>query len=440
MKNKHSELSAIFILIILTSAFVFAKDIPTDSNIPAPPEAVNAYLPKNKPIPFDLAPKDGQADIEFLVYVADMQEYATATEGDWEKSWYLIKCGIIKNTVGRWNNKELNFICYDTYPAPESKIMLKKTPFPYLKGRVFNFQLEDSNNLPVIIGQEQRSPVSPYEKLNRLHPDSKDPNQNERYDKIIKAASEIIKGGMSIIYEGEKYYIVENTTWRNYLGKVSYVMVDKTTFKAAIVPSFDSAGQNKEEKTKARNCPYPNPTEPPTDTRFADLAPEQLIPHVLDRSTPDGPDGCRLACAWFIWKTMDLPDKQKLRNELADRLVEEIRKIKKDPMKMVHDVYFWAEMLGPLGAREQTITLLKELKYADCGYGPNLAYSLAVCGNLQDVPVLIDVIDKESEGGAGAINKALEKLTGVKMPLTRTYRTDKAAWQNWWNNYKNKKL
>ncbi len=181
-------------------------------------------------------------------------------------------------------------------------------------------------------------------------------------------------------------------------------------------------------------------TQPPLDKRFVDLTPKQLIPHVLNRSNPDGPDGCRLACAWFIWKTRNTPDGQMLRNELADRLVEKIGKVDKDQMKMVHDVYFWAEMFGPLGAREQTVSLLKELKYVDCCYGPNLVNSLAVCGKIEDAPILIELIDKESEGGAGAINKALEKLTGVKMPLTSRRYTDKTAWQGWWEDNKDRVL
>ena len=185
------------------------------------------------------------------------------------------------------------------------------------------------------------------------------------------------------------------------------------------------------------NWPHPNPIQPPSDKRYSNLTPKQLIPHVLNESNPEGPDGCRLACAWFIWKTRNSSERHVLRNELANEIVKEIRKIDKDPNRMVHDVAFWAGMLGPLNAREHTLSLLEELQSIDCCYGPNLIYSLAECGNREDISVLIELLDKESEVAGGSINDALEKLTDTKMPLTKLGQTDKLAWQEWWEKNKN---
>ncbi len=196
-------------------------------------------------------------------------------------------------------------------------------------------------------------------------------------------------------------------------------------------------GVNKfQEQSSKRDCPHPNPTEPPLDKRYLDLTPKQLIPHVLDLYGPDGPDGSRLACAWFIWKTKNTDDKQTLRNELADRLVEEIREVEKDPKRSLHDVFFWAEMFGPLGAREQVLSLLKDKESLDCCYGPKLIRSLGECGKLEDVPILFKFM--ESEHAGGTVNYSLEMLTGVKIPLKGGVRgrPDKKAWQDWWKKNK----
>jgi hypothetical protein len=166
----------------------------------------------------------------------------------------------------------------------------------------------------------------------------------------------------------------------------------------------------------------------------AALTPQQLVPYILNRDF--GPDGCRLAGEWFVWKTRDLPEKEKLRNELAGKIVEQIDIIINDPNKSVHDVYYWAQLLGPLGAREQIIELLKIEQQFSCHYGPYLVISLGRCGKIDDVPFLIDCIDMESEASDAVVNKALKMLTGIEMPL-KDNKTDKQAWQKWWNEYNN---
>ncbi|GAF96175.1 unnamed protein product, partial [marine sediment metagenome] len=126
------------------------------------------------------------------------------------------------------------------------------------------------------------------------------------------------------------------------------------------------------------------------------------------------------------------------RSELADQIVEKVREVERNSMGRVHDCYIWAQFLGPLGARKQTFLLLRESKYLGCCYGLNLVESLAQCGTIEDVPALIDAIDKETDGASGVVNKALQKLTGVKMPLKDGFFTDKVAWQNWWKKNKDK--
>jgi hypothetical protein len=192
--------------------------------------------------------------------------------------------------------------------------------------------------------------------------------------------------------------------------------------------------ERREVGATARNWPNHNPTAPPTDNRFHHLTPRRLFPYILNRKSED----CRLACAWFIWKTRNIKDGQKLRSELADQIVEKVHKVEKNPMGRVHDCYIWAQFLGPLGARKQTLLLLRESKYLGCCYGPDLVESLGQCGTIEDVPALIDAIDKEYDGANGVVNKALQKLTGVKMPLKNGLFADKVAWQSWWKKNKDK--
>ncbi len=56
---------------------------------------------------------------------------------------------------------------------------------------------------------------------------------------------------------------------------------------------------------------------------------------------------------------------------------------------------------------------------------------------IQDVPALIAATDKECEGCYGEFNKALQRITGHKTPL-KGYRTDKQAWEKWWEENKDK--
>lgn len=240
------RLSTVFVLICLIAACVSAEDSAGKSDFPAPPEAVNACLSDNQYLFFDQRPPEGQANIELLVYVKDIQNYTTIVEGDWEKHWYRVSCDIIRKAVGQWEDKELNFVCFDTWPTAESGIKAKKRiPFSYLKGRIFYFWIQKKSPLPLILTQKQRSPVAPYEDLNRMMVNFKDPVQKETYYKIAKAASEVVKNSTNIIDEREDCYIVESAEYENHIGKVSYVKVDKATLKASVIPLFGSAGQEK---------------------------------------------------------------------------------------------------------------------------------------------------------------------------------------------------
>lgn len=183
------------------------------------------------------------------------------------------------------------------------------------------------------------------------------------------------------------------------------------------------------------NWPRPNPKAPPTEEAFKNYSAKDLMPYILgDKqlegdSDVKGPDGCRVACAWFIWKTRD---NKKLREELADKIVEKSRKVKHS-----HDFGLQISFLGPLGARKQLVVVLKETPRFSCHPGPDIVKGLGMCGTLEEVPVLIENIHKEGETCDGLFNRVLEKIIGIKMPLENR-RTNKDLWRLAWK--KNKEL
>ncbi|MFA5794396.1 MAG: hypothetical protein WC980_04935 [Candidatus Brocadiia bacterium] len=119
--------------------------------------------------------------------------------------------------------------------------------------------------------------------------------------------------------------------------------------------------------------------------------------------------------------------------EYIRRLKDKIMaKIRNEEYK--HDLSYLVHVLGQLKARDEILKLIAESDYHDCCFEPALMEELANCGKPEDIPVLINQIGKEGEGGREAANKALCKLTGQKASWTKT------QWQEWYdkNNGKGK--
>jgi len=182
------------------------------------------------------------------------------------------------------------------------------------------------------------------------------------------------------------------------------------------------------------NWPIANPVRPPTDRRFADLAPEEMIDFIagggsLPGVSISGPDDLSVACAWFIWKTRRTNEGPRLRRELVEKIYGYLQEVKQDPRYMLHDQSHRAALLGPLGARAELRRLLAEVEYFGCCYGPALVGALAECGDLRDAFFLLEQAGKESESSDDLINQALERLTGTKVSPPGAGRTDVPAWR-----------
>ena len=136
-------------------------------------------------------------------------------------------------------------------------------------------------------------------------------------------------------------------------------------------------------------------------------------------------DATRMACAWYLWKTRDNPA---LRQKLCDRIFKDIQAVAKDPKRRVHDMYYLAAHLGPLGGREQLKQLLSQCEEFYCCYGPALIEALAVIRNEEDVPFLISQMHKETESSYGLTSGVLNKWTYWEVH----WATNQNEWRQIW--------
>jgi len=135
--------------------------------LPRPPQVVNVQLPDNVPIYAYHQERAGRANAGVLAYCEDVKEYAKTVQGNWEKHWNQIVFEVIKVTYGEWGDTNLIFVCYDSWPTPESGIVLGKALFPYRQGMVFHFWIDTSKKPPLIVAQQERSRIPPHGMISR---------------------------------------------------------------------------------------------------------------------------------------------------------------------------------------------------------------------------------------------------------------------------------
>lgn len=199
---------------------------------PRPPQPVNARLPSHS-TPLSTQPAVAEADTCILVQCKQIKEYAETIKADWITHWYLTEWEVIKVIQGKWENPNLIFILTDKWPTPESGIMLGKMPLQYREDSVFQFWLDTSKKVPVIVAQEERSRIPPHGPIERPSFNLKDPESKKEYERVTDAAARFIMdkqgkvGGLRIAEEVENFFIVENLSSPHALA----VMVDKDTYE-----------------------------------------------------------------------------------------------------------------------------------------------------------------------------------------------------------------
>jgi hypothetical protein len=203
---------------------------------PRPPQPVNARLPGHSP-PLSTQPAATKADTCILAQCKQQKEYAETVKGDWITYWYLSEWEVIRVIQGKWESPNLLFILTDKWPTPESGIMLSKMPLPYWEDRAFQFWLDTSKKVPVIVAQQERSRIPPHGPIKRPSFNLKDPESKKRYERVTDAAARFIMdkqgkvAGLHVAEELDNFFIVENLSRPQTLA----VMVDKDTYEVRCV-------------------------------------------------------------------------------------------------------------------------------------------------------------------------------------------------------------
>jgi hypothetical protein len=181
---------------------------------PAPPQRVNAILPKNLPAYRGSQEDCDKADAVMLAQCTLRQEYAKRVQGNWEQHWYATSWRVVRVERGQWPDVSVDFISYESWPTPESGIILEALLAVYYRGALLAFCIDTSQDKPTIVAQEQRSRIPPHGKL-RLPPrDFYDPGKVIWRD-VMAAAMEFARstGGKMlprrVIEEYDDFYVVE---------------------------------------------------------------------------------------------------------------------------------------------------------------------------------------------------------------------------------------
>lgn len=205
--------------------------------IPAPPQAVNALLPRHAPIYSAGLKASETADVEMVGRCRSVKEYAKRIKGDWERHWYQVVLEVVEVRAGRWDDANVVFVFYDSWPTPESGIILKKPMFPYRTGWVFALWLDTSQKPALIVGHERRSVIPPHAEIRQPALDFEERETRELLNHLTDAAKAFIErqgkklGGLSVTEEHDDFFVVENCIGFDSLA----VIVEKDTWKTRSV-------------------------------------------------------------------------------------------------------------------------------------------------------------------------------------------------------------
>jgi hypothetical protein len=203
---------------------------------PAPPGQVNAVLSRDLPIYREEPEVCDKADTVVLAQCVQRQEYAKTVRGDWERHWYLTSWRVVGVERGRWPDASVDFIFYESWPTPESGIVLdlRAGPPVYHRGALTAFCVDTSQRKPVVVAQEERSHIPPHGRPRRPARDFYIRRQESRiYQQIIAAVDQFFEnnhhrwGMREVVEEYDGFYVVEVS---NALGSEA-VTVEKGSYQ-----------------------------------------------------------------------------------------------------------------------------------------------------------------------------------------------------------------
>lgn len=185
-----------------------------------------------------------QGDTVVVVRCRGADEYAKTSRGTkWEDHWYLVTMDVLQVERGMWAEKDVKFVYVDSWPTPESGIMLGKAPFPFGPGYVYALALNTSKMPAVIVGAGRRSYAAPYGLLKDAFLWNS-PKDLAEYERIVHAvmiyevqskipAQKAVTDTVEDV--GDAFIVHRRTGCGTHSGSWLY-RVDKKTFALQAVP------------------------------------------------------------------------------------------------------------------------------------------------------------------------------------------------------------
>jgi hypothetical protein len=123
---------------------------------PGTPPPVNAAVPDDVALYVDHAT---ESDVRVVARCRGSETFWTATRGDWEYTWAVVRCDVVAVERGHWADPTLTFVCVDAWPTPESGLLVCKAPWPYRASAVLAFDLDTRQRPALVVGQVLREPA-----------------------------------------------------------------------------------------------------------------------------------------------------------------------------------------------------------------------------------------------------------------------------------------
>jgi hypothetical protein len=144
------------LLTIATTGGCLAASGCRSSGPPRPPgrlPAINVVIPDDRPWYFDRA---ADAPTRVVARCRGCEYFWKKTRGNWEYTWAVVRFDVLSVEHGSWPDATLAFVCWESWPTPESGIMINRPPSPYRKDATLVFDLDTMQNPARVVGQVVR--------------------------------------------------------------------------------------------------------------------------------------------------------------------------------------------------------------------------------------------------------------------------------------------
>ncbi len=93
----------------------------------------------------------GAAKTVLVVKTTSLTEFARREGRNWNQYWYDVQAEVVSVTKGAWTAKTLRLAWSDSWPRPESGIMIDKPLPPFVVGKTVSVALDEAAP-PRVIG------------------------------------------------------------------------------------------------------------------------------------------------------------------------------------------------------------------------------------------------------------------------------------------------